>query len=214
VIARTPGAHRLEKPVMGEPLATEGRGERLSRLVAEHFDSVFRAMKRFGAPASLAEDGAQQVFLIATTKLQAIELASERAFLLGTAFRVAKELRRRAAEVPRIAPEETTLSVKADSSPALDEVVDQKRARLLLDDLLAEMDHDLRAVFVLYEIEDLTVPEIAEALSIAPGTVASRLRRARGLFQEGVARHQAKDRFQAARATRTTAIPPGRERSG
>jgi len=201
---------------MTEPHVSEDPGARLSRLVAEHFDSVYRAVKRFGAPASLVEDGAQQVFLIVTTKLDSIDVTSERSFLLGTAFRVAKELRRRAADVPRIAPEETSLCAKADSSPALDDVVDQKRARLLLDDLLTEMDQDVRAVFVLYEIEGLTVPEIAEALCLANGTVSSRLRRAREAFQQGIARHQAKGRFHSERAPRHSPISAERttRRSG
>ena len=41
------------------------------------------------------------------------------------------------------------------------------------------MPLDLRTVFVLFELEELTMAEIAELLGLAPGTVASRLRRAR-----------------------------------
>jgi RNA polymerase sigma-70 factor (ECF subfamily) len=45
---------------------------------------------------------------------------------------------------------------------------------------------DLRAVFVLFELEELTMMEIATMSDIPPGTVASRLRRARQAFQEAV----------------------------
>jgi RNA polymerase sigma-70 factor (ECF subfamily) len=45
------------------------------------------------------------------------------------------------------------------------------------------MDLDLRAVFVLDEIEEMSRAEIAHALGIPEGTVASRLRRARQDFQ-------------------------------
>ena len=42
--------------------------------------------------------------------------------------------------------------------------------------------------FVLYEIEELTMAEIASVLELPPGTVASRLRRARAAFSERVQR--------------------------
>jgi len=50
------------------------------------------------------------------------------------------------------------------------------------------MPIELRAVFVLSEIEELTMAEIAVLMAIPPGTVASRLRRARVQFSEHVAR--------------------------
>jgi len=56
----------------------------------------------------------------------------------------------------------------------------------MLDRVLSDMDGDLRTVFVLYEFEELSMAEIADALSIPRGTVASRLRRARGDFRDRV----------------------------
>ena len=44
------------------------------------------------------------------------------------------------------------------------------------------MPMELRAVFVLSELEELTMAQIAEMMSTPPGTVASRLRRARAAF--------------------------------
>jgi RNA polymerase sigma-70 factor (ECF subfamily) len=45
----------------------------------------------------------------------------------------------------------------------------------------------LKEAFILFELEDMSVPQIAEMLAIPTGTVASRLRRARALFQKAVA---------------------------
>jgi RNA polymerase sigma-70 factor (ECF subfamily) len=70
-------------------------------------------------------------------------------------------------------------------------LVERHRARELLDRLLAEMDPDLTAVLVLFEIEGLTMAEIAEALDVPPGTVASRLRRARAELEDRVSRAKA-----------------------
>lgn len=94
---------------------------------------------------------------------------------------------------PRVASVERSYEVPA-------RIIDRKRARLILDDLLAELPEELRAVFVLYEIEGITVPEIAQVLDLAPGTTASRLRRAREAFERGVERHRARQRFRSEQA--------------
>ena len=58
----------------------------------------------------------------------------------------------------------------------------------LCDLVLSKVDADLVEVFVLYELEGLTSPEIAELLQIPLGSVASRLRRAREQFRPAAAR--------------------------
>jgi RNA polymerase sigma-70 factor (ECF subfamily) len=54
--------------------------------------------------------------------------------------------------------------------------------------VLSKVDPDLVEVFVLYELEELTSPEIAELLGIPLGSVASRLRRAREQFRSAAER--------------------------
>ena len=65
------------------------------------------------------------------------------------------------------------------------------QARKLLDSFLDELAEDVRTVFVLFELEGMTMASIGETLELPPGTVASRLRRAREEF------HAAAKRFQA-----------------
>ena len=55
--------------------------------------------------------------------------------------------------------------------------------------MLAALDLELRAVLVLHELEEMTMADIATTLDLAPGTVASRLRRARAAFSENVAHY-------------------------
>ena len=47
-------------------------------------------------------------------------------------------------------------------------------------------------MFILFELEEMTMAEVAALLSLAPGTVASRLRRAREEFQAAVSRMRAR----------------------
>jgi RNA polymerase sigma-70 factor (ECF subfamily) len=62
----------------------------------------------------------------------------------------------------------------------------------MLDDVLDALDDDLRVVFVLAELEELTAPEIAGLIGVPLGTVASRLRRAREEFNKSVKRLRAR----------------------
>jgi RNA polymerase sigma-70 factor (ECF subfamily) len=73
--------------------------------------------------------------------------------------------------------------------PGPDELSDQKRARELLNRVLEDMTLELRTVFILFELEGLRSPEIAEMVGVPLGTVASRLRRAREAFRELVQKH-------------------------
>ena len=66
-------------------------------------------------------------------------------------------------------------------------MLDEQRARAMLDEIIAGMGEELSAVFVLHEIEEVTMAEIASMLEIPAGTVASRLRRAREAFSAACA---------------------------
>lgn len=59
----------------------------------------------------------------------------------------------------------------------------QRESLSQLDAILREMEEPLRVAFVLYELEEMTMAAIAETLDVPAGTVASRLRRARGRFE-------------------------------
>jgi RNA polymerase sigma-70 factor (ECF subfamily) len=69
-----------------------------------------------------------------------------------------------------------------------------REARRVLDQILDGLSEDLRAVFLLYELEGQTMAEIASILGTPMGTVASRLRRAREEFQTAARRFQSETR--------------------
>ena len=75
---------------------------------------------------------------------------------------------------------------RSDPTEQPDQLIEQKRYREMLDCILERIDPACRSVFVLYSIEEMTMAEIASLLELPPGTVASRLRRARELFKAEV----------------------------
>ena len=154
---------------------------RLATLLRAHFQTVWRAMRRFGVPLRSAEDAAQEVFIVLAAKLDEVQPGKELSFLYAVAARVASNLRRSSIHRHED-PGEAPVLDGPSSLPDAEVLLEQKRHRELLDRILDTLTQDLRTAFVLFELEDLTVPEIAEVLEIPTGTVASRLRRAREQF--------------------------------
>src|SRR6185503_17266263 len=142
---------------------------------------VWRTLRRRGLTPDAAADATQQTFLVAAERLADIHLDSERAFLVGTALRVARSLGRK---IVRWQLDEDMDQRTAEGPSALD----GQTAIELCDFALSKVDPDLAEVFVLYELEELSSPEIAALLEIPLGTVASRLRRAREQFRAVVRR--------------------------
>jgi len=99
---------------------------------------------------------------------------------------------RRALGARRECAEDDGLPEGVDPRPSAEALLDQKRLRQLLDRVLDQLPDDLRVCFVLYELEGMSSPEIAELLSIPVGTVASRLRRAREAFELAAAKLKAR----------------------
>jgi RNA polymerase sigma-70 factor (ECF subfamily) len=154
-------------------------------MVVEHFDFIWRLLRRIGVPPAEIDDAAQQVFLVAIDRVDDIVIGRERAFLFGTATRVAATARRRRA---RESPSGVA-DAAHDSLPLADELTDQKKARELLDTVLDGLDDDLRVIFVLFELDGMRLAEIAELTSLPLGTVSSRLRRGREQFDVLLRRH-------------------------
>jgi RNA polymerase sigma-70 factor (ECF subfamily) len=177
-------------PTAASPALPVLRAEprRVEAFVRQHHAFVWRVLRRCGLGAADADDAAQQVFLTAAARLDAVAHDSERAFLYRIAARVASNAHRTVRRRRETAELES--GDQPGSLPAPDDLLDQRRARDLLDRVLAELPDDLRSILVLFEIEGLRSPEIAEALGIPVGTVASRLRRARAEVAERVARHR------------------------
>ena len=154
----------------------------IEQLVSLHYRFVWRVLRGFGLSPSDAEDAAQQVFMIATRKLDSIDPSRARSFVYGTAMHVANNARR-GARRRREVPEDDDTERVAPSNRSPESQTELAEARTLLAEILAQLPEKSRRVLVLAEIEQLEVPEIASLEGVPVGTAASRLRVARQQFR-------------------------------
>lgn len=164
--------------------AARSREQRLRAIVDDHADFVARVLRNAGTPAADIDDDVQRAFIVVSRRLDEIHPGAEKSFLLRTALNLAAHARRTVARRREVAADEAPESDDGQTSP--ERIAEQRRHRLLLDDVLSRMEENLRTVFVLYEFEEMSMAQIATALEIPPGTVASRLRRAREDFRARV----------------------------
>ncbi len=156
-----------------------------------HFAFVWRSLRRLGVPDRLLDDAAQDVFLVVHRRLSGFEgRASLKSWLFAIARRVAHDHRRRVGRKERTEELPAALVDARTATPRAE--AERNEALRALHEILGAMDDDKREVFVLAELEQMSVPEIADAIGANVNTVYSRLRAARGAFEAAVARRLAR----------------------
>ncbi|MEO8874797.1 MAG: sigma-70 family RNA polymerase sigma factor [Polyangiaceae bacterium] len=155
-------------------------------LFREFAPFVWRTLRRLGVADRDVDDMVQEVFVVIHRKLPEFEGRSTiRTWVYGICVRTASDYRSRARvkheTMPAELPEQTATS-------DVHEEMARHQARALLDRVLDELDEEKRAVFVLYEIEELGMNEVAEAIGCPVQTAYSRLHVARKLVQDGIER--------------------------
>lgn len=142
------------------------------------FEVVWLYLRRLGVPEADVEDAVHDVFVVAHRRYGTYDPSRPlRPWLLGIAFRVAAQWRRRHRLEVTVAEPATD---RADESRSPDEVVASHQERSRLQSALARLDMDQRAVVVMHDLNGIPVPEIATALDVPLNTVYSRLRLGRG----------------------------------
>ncbi|MBX3193413.1 MAG: RNA polymerase sigma factor [Labilithrix sp.] len=162
----------------------------LAEIFREHAPFVWRGLRRLGVPEADVEDVCQEVFVVVHRKLGDFEgRSSLKTWIYGICARTASDYRRSGRvrrEIVTDAPPEAV-----QEGGAQYDAVALRQARATLDRILDQLDDDKRSVFVLYEIEELTMAEVAEALGCPLQTAYSRLHAARKIVEAAVAKAQA-----------------------
>ena len=160
-----------------------------------HADFVWRSLQRLGVRDRDLEDQLQEVFIVAHRRLASFNGSSElTTWLFGICLRVAAAHRRRAHVRSELATFDGELPESgAGKDPEKSAL--EREAREELEALLSGLDLEKRAVFVMFEIEGFTAPEIAEVMGTPIGTVYSRLAAARGELEKAARRRRGSGRL-------------------
>ncbi len=172
------------------PAPAQGDDERLHEAVAANFSTLWRFLRRMGVAEQDTEDVGQAVLVVFARKFGSVSAGAERSFLLGTALRVAADYRKSERRKRELPLGDAALTEAPNPGPDAEHEAERRHRRRWLDHLLARLPTELREVFVLVELEELTMAESAAALGVPAGTVASRLRRAREAFAAEVTAFQ------------------------
>lgn len=158
---------------------------------------VWNAVCRMGVHGADAEDVMQEIFVIVYRRLGEFE---GRAQLKTWVFRIMVHVvqhyfrghaRRPGDRATEKGNEVQALMAAHEKGPAGE--LERREALRVLDRLLYELDEHKRLIFVLAEVQQLTLAEIAEIVDANPNTVASRLRAARRDFEHALSRFQARE---------------------
>lgn len=148
----------------------------------EHARYVIRTLRHLGVREADVEDVAQEVFVTVHRKLPEFEGRSKlRTWLYAICLRVASDHRRRAYVVRERATDNPPVDTGERTG---DEADTSLESRAFVQELLGELDDDKRAVLVLYEIEGLTMREVADVIGCPLQTAYSRLHAARDLLRQ------------------------------
>jgi RNA polymerase sigma-70 factor (ECF subfamily) len=166
----------------------------------EHAAYVWRALRRLGVEERDVEDVCQEVFMVVHRRRGDFEgRSSVRTWVYGVCVRTASDYRKRARHKHEVVTDAPPEQVSPDDPHG---ALAGREARAKLDAILGELDDDKRAVFVLHEIEQETMADVAEAVGCPLQTAYSRLHAARAKVEKAVAKHSL---LEAGREERPTA---------
>ncbi len=166
------------------------------RVYEEHFGFAWRNLRRLGVPLASVDDAVQDVFLVVFRRWADFEgRSSVRTWLFGIVLRVARDYRKSASRRARRLLFFDDIRVEhGPSDPDTEDphtLMERGEATRLLSELLGTLEENRRALFILVELEQMTVPEAASALGLNLNTAYARLRAARQDFEAALARHRA-----------------------
>jgi RNA polymerase sigma-70 factor (ECF subfamily) len=169
---------------------------------SRYFSMVWRSLRRLGVPESAVEDALQDVFVVVHQRWADFRGESSRkTWIFGILLRVASRYRRQArrqgaqidVDLLGVLPEPADRAGPLQADPL--ETASRNEAARLVNAILEQFDDDHRTLFVLVEIEQLSVKEAAELVGANPSTCYKRLEVARRMFESASERLRARDQW-------------------
>jgi RNA polymerase sigma-70 factor (ECF subfamily) len=157
-----------------------------------HAPFAWRLLRRLGVADRDAHDVCHDVFVVVHRKLAHIGAQSSiRSFVYGVCVRAASDYRRSARVRLERLSDPMDEADEAWFSNLPDEQVERRLATAFLMSLLERMEETKREVFVLYEMDELTMAEVADIVGCPVQTAYSRLHAARKEIRAAFERREA-----------------------
>lgn len=147
-----------QKPVYHQALRLVGNPEDAADVTQEVFIKVWKHLPSFRGESSFS------TWLYRLTDNAALDL-------------IRREKKRRGDS--SLDDEESALTLPADPAPTPHQAIEQKELHQAVADGLAQLSEEHRQVLVMREINGLSYEQIGSILDLSPGTVKSRIARAR-----------------------------------
>ncbi len=162
--------------------ARDGDRGAIVKLLERYRDSVFRFGMRMCQSDADAEDVVQETLLTAAQKIDTFRGEASFSSWLYAIARSGCSRRRRTTR--REAPVDPDVVVDFSAQP--EEAVSQRHLGAILERALFSLEPAYREVLLLRDVEGLTTPETAAAMSLTEAAVKSRLHRARDMLRQRV----------------------------
>ncbi len=167
--------------------AGTGNAAEFERLLRPHVPALYRSAYRWTGAVDRAEDLVQQLLVRLFPRLAELRaLEQVRPWALRVMYRIfVDELRRTRASPVQFGVDATDDGAGAEDEAWLDpgtepaELVEQQLTQERLLRAWEQLGEEHRAVLSMHDIEDYTLPELAQIMDIPLGTLKSRLHRAR-----------------------------------
>jgi RNA polymerase sigma-70 factor (ECF subfamily) len=174
-----------EKALLSRTVPEASTAELVESAVREHARFVYQVAYAVLRHPQEAEDAVQETFIRVWKHARKLAgILNQRAWLARIAWRIANDRRRRRPEL-FVAPEADLPDLPAAGAGAEAELIRAQQVEMLAR-MVAMLPSDLREIFVLSTVEELTSVEIAQVLSIPESTVRGKLLRARQMLKEKI----------------------------
>ncbi|MCA9682105.1 MAG: RNA polymerase sigma factor, partial [Myxococcales bacterium] len=158
---------------------------RFTSLYRSHYDFVWRCGLRLGVHPREIDDVVQETFLVALRRLDDFDTegsAQPSTWLFGILRNVVRNHKRGDARRERKLGALSEMREHLGSDKASEHAATEALGWSLLDDFLATLDDERRAIYVLAELEGASSQEIGSTLGLNANTARSRLRAVRAAF--------------------------------
>ena len=163
-------------------------------LMLPHLDAAYNLAKWLLRNEQDAQDVVQEAFLRAFKSFSGFHGSNGRAWLLTIVRNTSYTLLKKNRVADLTTPFDEEIHASDDESVSAATILERSEDAELIREAMDELPADFREILVLRHLEGLSYKEIADIAQIPPGTVMSRLARARAELKEYLAARISKDK--------------------